>query len=137
MRKTLFLLVFVYCSSFVNAQSQSIGLNFSYFSHNIFNTHWLNAPDLGVSYNLFFNKQHGVVTGLSINRFKRGFDFTTSDGVLLFIEQKDYNANYSLHYIFKYKQWFAKGGLNLAAFNIYTSTYLDDELSTKSFLESG
>ena len=130
MKRLFFFVLLICCFSFVNGQSsQSIGLTTSYFSHNSFTTHFYNIPQLGISSNLFFTDTYGVYMGLAVNRIK--FDVDNSP-----IQLRINNVSYSFHYILKHQQWFAKSGLNATIFNVCTSTYSDNELTQRSFLDS-
>ena len=88
MKKFIFFPLFLCFSSFTNAQSsQSIGLNTSYFGHivqDIIGWEAELAPEMGIVYNYFLDKKHGIVSGISVNQMKREFGLQSPNQPLLF-----------------------------------------------------
>ena len=123
MKKFTFFVLLVCFSSAVNAQSsKSLGLNISYFSSNANDLDWIKtqSPQLGLTYNYFINEKHGIITELGVSQTKALW--MTLSMCPTFIPIKDYNLNYSLHYIFKHNQFFIKSGFNAQIFSLVTAS---------------
>ena len=126
MKKLIFFILLICFSFAVNAQSQSIGLRTSYFSHLISHNsrvgnkkvwkEFYKSPQLSLGYNYLINEKHGIVAGLGIIKLKR--EFSEPSVIPYTTIFKNYHTDYSLHYIFKHKQFFAKSGFNVQIFDV-------------------
>jgi hypothetical protein len=135
MKKFIFFVLFIAYASFVNAQSsQSIGLKYGVLYRNIIDIIMFESSvitEYGIVYNYFATPKHGIVAELNTSRMSTKFDANIFGGAVTFntIEFINYNATYSLHYIFKPNQLFIKSGVNANITNVLSMNRIDDKIT--------